>query len=35
MELIKEDIVTIRCIDYKKNPDKIQGYNKPLYHIKI
>ena len=31
MEIIKEDdLVTIRCIDYEKDPDKIQGYKKPL-----
>ena len=31
MEIIKQDnLVTIRCLDYQKDPSKIQGYKKQL-----
>ena len=31
IEIIKEDdLVTIRCIEYEKDPSKIQGYKKQL-----
>lgn len=31
MEIIKQgNLVTIRCLDYQKDPSKIQGYKKQL-----
>ena len=30
IEVIKEDIVTIRCLDYEKDESKIHGYKKQL-----
>ena len=31
MEIVKqENLVTIRCLDYEKDPNKIQGYKKQL-----
>ena len=32
MEITKQgNLVTIRCKEYEKNPDKIHGYKKQLY----
>ena len=31
MEIVKQgNLVTIRCLDYEKDPNKIQGYKKQL-----
>lgn len=32
IEIIKQgNLITIRCLEYEKDPSKIQGYKKQLY----